>query len=260
MVDAGRGSSGVAHRVLVTGGARGLGRATCLTLAASGHDVTFTYNASAPEAEKTLAELREIRPDGTFEARSLNLADRDALDEFVTTLDDERPFYGLVHNAGMTSDSLAAVIDQDRAEVAMQVNFWSLTRLTAGVVRRMTRARSGRIVMIGSVIALRGSIGNSIYGASKSAMLGYMRTLALETAKRGVTVNYIAPGFIDTNMLAPYANYREHMESQIPLGRFADPAEIAAMVDFLMSPIAGYITGAVLPVDGGLTASIPVHR
>ena len=105
-----------------------------------------------------------------------------------------------------------------------------------------------------------GMPGGAVYAASKAALLGYIRTLALETAKRGVTVNFIAPGFINTDMLAPYADYHEHMEGQIPIGRFARPEEIANVVAFLMSPGAGYITGAVLPVDGGLTAAIPVHR
>ncbi|MCT8971655.1 SDR family oxidoreductase [Microbaculum marinisediminis] len=248
-----------ARRVLVTGGARGLGRAIVHAMAASGHDVTFTYNASPDKAETTLEELRTAYPNGAFEAHSVDLSDRGSIDEFVSLIEDET-FYGLVHNAGLTYDSLAAVMDQDRAEAAMQVNFWSMTRLAAGLVRRMTRARSGRIVVIGSVIALRGTIGNSAYGASKAALLGYVRTLALETARRGVTVNFVAPGFIDTDMLAPYADYHQHMESQIPAGRFAAPEEIANLVDFLMSPGAGYITGAVLPVDGGLTAAIPVHR
>ncbi len=246
-------------RALVTGGGRGLGRAIVNALAASGHDVVFTYNVSSGNIEKTLAELRAAHPDATFRAHSVDLADRAAIDAFLTTIEDE-PFNGFVHNAGLTYDSLAAVMDQDRAEKAMQVNFWSMTRLATGLVRRMTRARYGRIVVIGSVIALRGAIGNSAYAASKAALLGYVRSLALETARRGVTVNFVAPGFINTDMLAPYADYHEHMESQIPAGRFAAPQEIANVVAFLMSPAAGYITGAVVPVDGGLTAAIPVHR
>ena len=142
----------------------------------------------------------------------------------------------------------------------MQVNFWSLTRLAKTVMRGMIRARAGRIVAIGSVAALRGNPGNAAYAASKGALLSYCRTLAVETAKRGITVNYVAPGFIDTDMLAPYAAYREQMEKQIPAGRFAQPEEIAALAAFLMSPAAAYITGAVLPVDGGLTATIGVQR
>ena len=128
-------------------------------------------------------------------------------------------------------------------------------------MRGMIRARAGRIVAIGSVAALQGNPGNAAYAASKGALISYCRTLAIETAKRGVTVNVIAPGFIDTDMMAPYARLpRPSMEKQIPAGRFAKPEEIAGLAAFLMSQPAAYITGAVLPVDGGLTAMIGVHR
>jgi 3-oxoacyl-[acyl-carrier protein] reductase len=124
----------------------------------------------------------------------------------------------------------------------------------------MMRARDGRVAVIGSVTALRANQGNAAYAASKAALLGYVRTLAIEIARTGVTVNYVAPGFIDTAMLAPYAKFRETIEGQIPARRFARPEEIAAVVAFLLSPGASYLTGAVLPVDGGLSAAIGIHR
>ena len=142
----------------------------------------------------------------------------------------------------------------------MQVNFWSLTQIAKAMVRGMIRARSGRIVAIGSVAALQANAGNAAYAASKGALISYCRTLAIESAKRGVTVNVIAPGFIDTEMMAPYAAHRASIERQIPAGRFATPDEVAAMAAFLMGQGAAYITGAVLPVDGGLTAMMGVHR
>ena len=120
--------------------------------------------------------------------------------------------------------------------------------------------RSGRIVVIGSVMGLHASQGNAAYAASKAALLSYVRTLAIESAKRSVTVNFIAPGFVDTAMLEPYAAYRPGIEARIPSGRFARPEEIAAVAAFLASPVAGYITGAYIPVDGGLTASLGIHR
>jgi 3-oxoacyl-[acyl-carrier protein] reductase len=249
-----------ARRVLVTGGAKGLGRAIVTALAASGYDVEFTYNASAAPAEELLAELRRAHPERAFAARPLDLSDRDAVTAFADGLASDGPWYGLVHNAGSSYDSLAAMMDQAQAEAAMQVNFWSLTKLAGALFRPMSRAREGRIVVIGSVVALRGSVGNAAYAASKGALLSYVRTLALEAGRRGVTVNYVAPGFIDTEMMEPYKAHRESMESQIPLGRFAAPEEIAGVVGFLVSPAAGYVTGAVLPVDGGLMAAIPVHR
>ena len=122
------------------------------------------------------------------------------------------------------------------------------------------RAREGRLVVIGSITALQANQGNAAYAASKAALLGYVRTLAIEIARTGVTVNYVAPGFIDTEMMAPYAKYREQMEAQIPTRRFAKPEEIADLVAFLLTPQASYLTGAVLPIDGGLSAAIGIQR
>jgi NAD(P)-dependent dehydrogenase (short-subunit alcohol dehydrogenase family) len=116
------------------------------------------------------------------------------------------------------------------------------------------------VVVIGSVTAERGNQGNAAYAASKAALLGYVRTLAIEVASRGITANYVAPGFIDTDMMAKYGKYREQMEKQIPAQRFAKPDDIAGLVAFLLGPAAAYITGAYLPVDGGLTASMGLHR
>lgn len=246
-------------RVLVTGGARGVGSAIVTTLAAAGFDVDFTYRNSGDEAEALIKALKASAPDAAIQAHPLDLAETGSLDIFAEALEDDT-YWGLVHNAGQPYDVLAAMMAQDKAEVAMQVNFWSLTRLAKSIVRGMIRARGGRIVVIGSVAALQGNPGNAAYAASKGALLSYCRTLAVESAKRGITVNYVAPGFIDTAMMTPYAAYRTKMETQIPAGRFAAPGDVAALVGFLMGPGAGYITGAVLPVDGGLSAMMGVHR
>jgi 3-oxoacyl-[acyl-carrier protein] reductase len=247
------------RRILVTGGAAGIGAAIVRALAAAGHAVDFTYRASAEPAQALLAELRAAHPEGAFSAHSLDLADRGALEAFCEVAE-ATGYYGLVHNAGQSCDALAAMLDQERAEAAMQVNFFSLTRLAKALVREMTRARSGRIVAIGSVAALRANAGNAAYAATKGALIAYCRTLAIESAKRGVTVNVIAPGFVDTAMMERYAAYRDGMERQIPAGRFARPEDVAALAAFLMGEGASYITGAVLPVDGGLTAMMGVHR
>ncbi|MCJ2090549.1 SDR family oxidoreductase [Methylobacterium sp. E-005] len=247
------------RRVLVTGGASGIGAAIVQALAGAGFAVDFTYRSSAEAAQALCAELCAAHPDRSVAAIPLDLADRAALDAFCEAAE-ETGYYGLVHNAGQSSDALAAMLDQDRAETAMQVNFFSLTRLAKTLVRPMTRARSGRIVAIGSVAALRGNAGNAAYAATKGALIAYCRTLAIESAKRGVTVNVIAPGFVDTAMMARYAAYRVGMERQIPAGRFARPQDVAALAAFLMGEGASYITGAVLPVDGGLTAMMGVHR
>ena len=249
-----------ARRVLVTGGGRGLGAAIVRALAAAGHDVTFTYRSSADEAQATVKALTAAYTEQNFKALQIDLADRDAVAAFTAALGDDAPYDGLVHNAGHTYDALAMIMDQAKAEVAMQVNYWAFTRLANALLRPMMRAKNGRVAVIGSVTALQANQGNAAYAASKAALLGYVRTLAVEVARTGVTVNYVAPGFVDTEMLAPYAKFRDTMEAQIPARRFATPDEIASVVAFLMSPGAAYITGAVLPVDGGLSAALGVHR
>ena len=248
-----------ARRFIVTGGGSGLGAAIVSTLVGSGYDVEFTYRSAADEAARLVSDLEAAHPERTINAVKLDLADLEAVDEYAERIAETEP-YGLVHNAGQSYDALAAMLSQEKAEAAMQVNFWSFTRLAKGIVRGMMRARDGRIIAIGSVAAMNGNPGNAAYAASKGALMSYCRTLSMETAKRGITVNVVAPGFIDTAMMAPYADYREQMESQIPVGRFAQTHEIASIVAYLAGPDAAYLTGAVLPVDGGLSASLGIQR
>jgi NAD(P)-dependent dehydrogenase (short-subunit alcohol dehydrogenase family) len=246
-------------RILVTGGAKGVGAAIVRALAAAGHDVDFTYRSSAEQALALAAEIGAAFPERSINAMPLDLADKAVLDTFCEEREGEG-YFGLIHNAGQPYDSLAAMMAQDKAEAAMQVNFWAFTRLAKSLMRSMIRARAGRIVAIGSVAALRGNPGNAAYAASKGALISYAKTLAVETGKRGVTVNVIAPGFVDTDMMAPYAAYRDKMQGQIPAGRFAKPEEVAGLAAFLMSEPAAYITGTVIPIDGGVTAQLGVHR
>jgi len=253
-------TTAAARRILVTGGGRGLGAAIVTALAAAGHDVTFTFRSARAEAEEMQKSLAAAHPGRTFAAREVDLSDRNAVEAFAEALAKEPPYGGFVHNAGHTYDALAVMMEQAKAEVAMQVNYWSFTRLVNTLLRPMMRAKDGRVAVIGSVTALQANQGNAAYAASKAALLAYARTLAIEVARTGVTVNYVAPGFIDTAMLAPYAKFRDAIEAQIPARRFARPDEIAAIVAFLMSPGASYLTGAVLPVDGGLSAAIGIHR
>ena len=247
------------RQVLVTGGGRGLGTAIVRALAQAGYGVTFTYRSAAAEAEALLKELNGAHAGKTFAAERVDLSDKAAVDAFTAGLKD-KAFAGFVHNAGQSYDTLAVMMDQAKAESAMQVNYWSFTKICNTVVRNMMRAKDGRVAIIGSITAIQANQGNAAYAASKAALLGYMRTLAVEVARTGVTINYLAPGFIDTEMLAPYTKFRDKMEEQIPARRFAKPEEIASLVAFLMSPGASYITGAVLPVDGGLSAALGIHR
>jgi NAD(P)-dependent dehydrogenase (short-subunit alcohol dehydrogenase family) len=246
--------------VFVAGGARGIGQAIVRALAADGYDVSFSYRASADEAAQLCDDLKAQYPSQSICSYKADLSDRGQVDEFAAVIGDTETLYGLVYNAGGSYDTLAALVDQDRAEELFQLNFWALTRLTAVASRPLMRAKSGRIVTIGSVTADRGVSGNSIYAATKGAMLSYIRTLAIELARKGVTANYISPGYVDTDLMAPYAAHRETLEKQIPLRRFAQAEEVGALTRFLFSPLAGYITGSVIPIDGGLTAGLLIQR
>ena len=233
-------------RALVIGGRRGIGAAVVKTLTDRGFAVTYTYRTGTSDLPG--------------EALKLDLADRADVEAFATKLEEQQAWDALVQVGGTTYDTLAATMDQDRAEQVMQVNYFAFSRIARAVVRPMMRARTGRIVAVGSVIGQVASQGNTAYGASKAALLAYVKGLAIESARRGVTVNYVAPGFVDTEMMAPFAAYRAATEGRVPAGRFARPEEIAAVVGFLTSPEASYVNGAYIPVDGGLTASAGIPR
>ena len=253
-------TSNCGKRVLVTGGSRGIGSAIVRTLGACGYDIEFIYHTSVEAAEDLLKELRSTHPGQGFSAHRVDLGDRTAVDAFADHMAGQEAFYAFVHNAGQSYDTLAALVDQSRAEAIMQINFWSLTRLVTALVRPMTRARTGRIVSIGSITALQGVTGNSVYAATKGAALSYMRTLAVELAPKGVTANVIAPGFVDTDLLSQYESHRERIEKQIPAGRYAQADEVAGLVKYLLAPEAAYITGSLLPIDGGLMSSLGGRR
>lgn len=243
----------------VTGGSRGIGREIVRSLACNGFDVTFTYRESERESGALVDELRTAYPAQQFQAHRIDLGERAEVDAFADLLSETDNLYGLVHNAGQTYDALVAVIDQDEAERIMQVNFWSLMRLVSAAVRPMMRNRAGRIVGIGSIAALHATPGNAVYAATKGAMLSYVRAVAVELARKGITANFIAPGYVDTDMVAAYSNYRGRIEQRIPARRFARANEVAALVGHLMSPAAEYINGSVLPIDGGMNAGVALR-
>ncbi|MCB1549856.1 MAG: SDR family oxidoreductase [Hyphomicrobiaceae bacterium] len=246
--------------VVVTGGGKGIGEAVVRALAADGYDMVVTYCSSVVATRELLDELARLHPDQMFSGLPADLVDAAQVESLAATLERMPHLYCLVHNAGATADALAAMLDQGRAQALMQINFFSMTRLIKAALRPMLRGRAGRIVGIGSITATRGSQGNAAYAASKGAMASYMRSLAVEVGARGVTANVVAPGYVDTGMLAPYAGAREAVERQIPVGRYVRPEEVAGLVAFLASPLAASITGAEIAIDGGLSAAIAIGR
>ncbi len=246
--------------VFVAGGAKGIGLGIVNALAADGYDVSFSYRSSSDEALQIRESLQVQYPTQTVTCHRVDMSDRDQVRTFADVVSGAESLYGLVYNAGGSYDTLAAMVNQDKAEALFQLNFWALTQLAGAASRPLMRARSGRIIAIGSITAQRGVQGNSIYAASKGAMLSYVRTLAIELARRGVTANYISPGYIDTDLMAPYADYRADVEKQIPLRRFGQSEEVGALTSFLFSAHAGYITGTVIPIDGGISAGLSIRN
>lgn len=247
-------------RVLVTGGGRGIGEAIVEELAVAGYDVTFTYRSAVDEAEALTQRLQGLHRAQSFSNIKVDLADKAQVEKLAEQVADGPALYGFVHNAGATADALAALIDQARAEMLMQVNFLSMTQLIKAAMRPMMRARSGRIVGVGSITANRGAQGNAAYAATKGAMASYMKTLAIEIARKGVTANIITPGYVDTEMIAAFAEKRAEVEKQIPTGRYARTQEIASLVRYLLSSDAVSITGAEIAIDGGLSAVIGIRN
>ncbi|MBD1550367.1 3-oxoacyl-ACP reductase FabG [Pseudomonas typographi] len=236
---------------LVTGASRGIGQAIALELGRQGATVIGTAT-TASGAERIAATLKENAVEGT--GMALNVTD-DASVEAVLAAVSER--FGapaiLVNNAGITRDNIMLRMKGDEWNEVIDTNLNSLFRLCKGVLRGMTKARWGRIINIGSVVGAMGNAGQVNYAAAKAGLEGFSRALAREVGSRNITVNAVAPGFIDTDMTRELPDaQREALLSQIPAGRLGQAAEIASVVAFLASEGAGYMTGATLPVNGGM--------
>lgn len=239
---------------LVTGASRGIGQAIALELGAKGATVIGTATTESG-AEKITAYLKEHHIKGMGVA--LNVTDVKSIDEVLSkiTTDFGAPTI-LVNNAGITRDNLMMRMKDDEWYDVIDTNLNSLYRLSKGVLRGMTKARWGRIISIGSVVGAMGNVGQANYAAAKAGLEGFTRALARELGSRSVTVNAVAPGFIDTDMTKelPEAQ-RDALLTQIPLGRLGQAKEIAETVAFLASDSAAYITGATIPVNGGMYMS-----
>lgn len=234
---------------LVTGASRGIGKAIAETLAADGATVIGTATSESG-AEKITEYLQEAGGKGMC----LNVADADSIAAVLKQIADEAGAISiLVNNAGITRDNLLMMMKEDQWDDIIQTNLTSIYRMCKAVVRPMTKARKGRIINIASVVGSTGNPGQTNYSAAKAGMLGFTKSLAREIGSRGITVNSVAPGFIDTDMTRELSDeQRDSLVSGIPLARLGDPQDIADAVAFLASPSAGYITGETLHVNGGM--------
>ena len=238
---------------LVTGASRGIGKAIAEQLASSGATVIGTATSDGG-ADNISAYLAAIKSSGGGKGMCLNVTDSDSIDAVMKAIKDEFGAVSiLVNNAGITKDNLLMMMKEDQWNDIIETNLTSIYRLSKAVVRTMMKARKGRIINIASVVGLTGNPGQTNYSATKAGMLGFTKSLAREIGSRNITVNCVAPGFIDTDMTKELAEeQRQALIGQIPLNRLGDPADIAAAVTFLASPAAAYITGETINVNGGM--------
>jgi 3-oxoacyl-[acyl-carrier protein] reductase len=234
---------------LVTGATRGIGAAIADRLARDGARVIGTAT-TAEGADRISANLAAHGGRGAV----LNVVNQESIDAVLEVIEGKEGAVGILcNNAGITRDTLLLRMKQEDWDAVLDTNLASVFRLSKAVLRGMMKARKGRIVSITSIVGLTGNPGQANYAAAKAGIIGFTKSLAREVGSRGITVNAIAPGFIDTDMTRALAEtQRAALNNQIPLGRLGQPADIAAAVAFLCSPDAAYITGETLNVNGGM--------
>jgi 3-oxoacyl-(acyl-carrier-protein) reductase len=238
--------------VVVTGGSRGIGSSICKQFAESGANVAFIYLEQHEAAQKTLGDLRGLGVQA--EQYCVDVADHGAVhDTFRQILEGAGKIDVLVNCAGINRDKTLQNLTAEAWERVLDTNLTGCFNCSQAVVPSMRRNDYGRIISISSIIALTGNIGQANYAASKSGMLGFTKSLALETAKYDITVNAVCPGFINAGMISTIPDkIRETIVAKIPKQRLGEPEEIARTVMFLASPESGYVTGQVISVNGGL--------
>ncbi|GHC56864.1 3-oxoacyl-[acyl-carrier-protein] reductase [Streptomyces cinnamoneus] len=230
----------MSRSVLVTGGNRGIGLAIAHAFAEAGDKVAITYRSGEPPAG--------------FLAVKCDITDSEQVEQAYKEIEEKHGAVEvLVANAGVTRDQLLLRMSEEDFTSVVETNLTGTFRVVKRASKGMLRARKGRVVLISSVVGLMGSPGQANYAASKAGLVGFARSLARELGSRNITVNVVAPGFVDTDMTRVLTDeQRAGIVGNVPLGRYAQPEEIAASVRFLASEDAAYITGAVIPVDGGM--------
>lgn len=238
---------------LVTGASRGIGRAIATSLAASGHTVAVNFSSNSAAADEVVAEI--TGSGGLAQHYQGDVSDQTAVESLFESIEANLgPVAVLVNNAGITRDNLLLRMSVEEFDSVIETNLRSVYLCTKTALRGMLRARWGRIISIASVAGISGNPGQANYAASKAGMIGFAKSVAKEVGSRGITSNVVAPGFIETDMTdALGEEVKKTAGGSIALGRFGQPGEVAAAVDFLASDKAGYITGQVLAVDGGIT-------
>lgn len=237
---------------VVTGGTRGIGREIALTLAKSGVNVVINYRSSDKEAEEVKALIEEYGVQGLCVKGDISI-----MDEAKNLIDSCKEKFGridiLINNAGITKDTLVLRMKEEDFDKVIDVNLKGTFNCSKHAAALMVRQRTGRIINLTSVIGLIGNAGQANYAASKAGVIGLTKSLAKELGSRGITVNAIAPGFINTDMTSVLSeDLKNELEKNIPLKRLGEPKDVANLVSFLCSDLSSYITGQIINVDGGM--------